>query len=570
VHAAIEVRDLSKSFGPVRAVEGLTLTVEQGEILALLGPNGAGKTTTVECVEGYLRPDRGTVRVLGLDPAGQRDALLPALGVMLQAGGAWQAATPRDMVRLFARFYAGGADPDALLEDLALGPVAGRPYRTLSGGERQKLHLALALAGRPSVLVLDEPTAGVDPLARRRVWELVDGLRRDGATVLLTTHLIDEAERLADRVAVIDRGRLLACDRPAALVAGGRLVSVRSPAAIDARALGEALGADVRADGAGRWLVDAGDEAIPAIARWFAEHGHAVTELSATRGSLEDVFLRLTASPSPPDSSPLWSDDSETVRSPVREARAERRGPARLAAQAGMELRLGARNGENLLVALGIPVGLLVFFSLVDVLPTGGVPAVDFLLPRMLTVAVMGSALVALAISTGFERGYLVLKRLGTTPLRRRELVGAKALAVLVTVAVQVVVLLATAVALGWPRAVAPAPAALPVGVLGVALATIAFAGLGLLLAGTLRATLTLAVVNALFVALLLGSGLLFPLDVLPAAARAVAALLPSAALGALLDAALAGRGVPWQTWAVLAAWAVAAPALAAWRFRWE
>lgn len=241
----------------------------------------------------------------------------------------------------------------------------------------------------------------------------------------------------------------------------------------------------------------------------------------------------------------------------------------RVAAQTAMELRLLARNGENLLVALGIPAGLLVFFTLVDVLPTDGRAAVDFLLPGVLVAAAMGSALVALAIATGFERSYLVLKRLGATPLRRGELVIAKLLALGVVQVVQVGVLLGAAVALGWPRAAGPTAASAVAAVGALGLGAAAFAGLGLALAGRLPATATLALANALFVVLLLGSGLLFPLDVLGASGAAVASLTPSAALAESLRASLSGAAPPGGPLAVLAAWALAAPALAARVFRW-
>ena len=242
---------------------------------------------------------------------------------------------------------------------------------------------------------------------------------------------------------------------------------------------------------------------------------------------------------------------------------------SRIAAQLRMELRLLLRNGENLLVTLGIPVGLLAFFSTVDVLPTQG-RAVDFLLPGMLAVAVMGSAMVSLAIATGFERSYLVLKRLGATPLRRSELVAAKSLATLVILGLQVCVLVGVALLLGWR----PEGANLLRGTIlagaGLALGAMAFAGLGLAMAGRLRALTTLALVNALFVLLLLTSGVLFPLERLPPAVAALARLLPSAALAQVLRAALAGSGPLLGALGVLAAWAAAMPALAARVFRWE
>ena len=241
----------------------------------------------------------------------------------------------------------------------------------------------------------------------------------------------------------------------------------------------------------------------------------------------------------------------------------------RVRAQLRMELRLLLRNGENLLVTLGIPVGLLAFFSTVDVLPTEGT-AVDFLLPGMLAVAVMGSAMVSLAIATGFERSYLVLKRLGATPLRRNELIAAKALATLVILVLQVVVLVGVALLLGWRLQGANVLRGTILAAAGLGLGAVAFAGIGLAMAGRLRALSTLALVNALFVALLLTSGVLFPLDALPEAVAGIARLLPSAALAQVLRAAFAGSGQLLESLGILAAWAAAMPALAAALFRWD
>jgi ABC-2 type transport system ATP-binding protein len=265
-------------------------------VFALLGPNGAGKTTTVECLEGFRTPDQGRVRTLGLDPVAERDQLTPRMGVMLQEGGAYQSATPLEMVQLFASFYPDPLDPGDLLARVGLGSCARARFRSLSGGQKQRLNLALALVGRPEVVLLDEPTAGMDPHARQATWRLVRELRAKSTTVLLTTHFMDEAERLADLVAVIDRGRLLALDSPAALVAGtgpGRLL-VTTPADLDPRRLAAAVGARVEADGAGRYRVDVGPDAIAAVSAWFAAEGLPLTGVSAAEGGLEEVFLRLT------------------------------------------------------------------------------------------------------------------------------------------------------------------------------------------------------------------------------------------------------------------------------------
>ena len=294
--AAVHVRGLTKSYGAARVVDGLTFDVAPGTVCALLGPNGAGKTTTVECIEGFRRPDAGEVRVLGLDPQRDRQPLVARMGVMLQEGGAWQAATPREMLRLYARFHRDPADVDGLLAEVGIAGVADRRVRTLSGGQKQRLNLALALVGQPEVVVLDEPTSGMDPQARQATWDMVRRRRDRGVTVLLTTHFMDEAERLADQVVLIDGGRLVAHDTPAALVAAGAedALLVTTTAALDLQALERDLGIVAAADGSGRYRLEVGAEHIPRVTGWFAHHGVPLTGIAAGGGGLEEVFLRLT------------------------------------------------------------------------------------------------------------------------------------------------------------------------------------------------------------------------------------------------------------------------------------
>ena len=207
---AVVVDGLTKGYDGQLAVDGLSFTVDRGEVFGLLGPNGAGKTTTVETLEGYRKPDGGAVRVLGLDPIRERRRLVPRIGVMLQDGGLYPGIRPLEALRLFAAYYENHESPDVLLELVGLRPMAGKVVRRLSGGQKQRLSLALALVGRPEVVFLDEPTAGMDPHARLTTWEVITGLKERGATVILTTHAMDEAERLCDRVAIIDGGRLVA------------------------------------------------------------------------------------------------------------------------------------------------------------------------------------------------------------------------------------------------------------------------------------------------------------------------------------------------------------------------
>ena len=300
---AIAIRGLRKRYGALTVLDGLDLDVRPGELLALLGPNGAGKTTTVEILEGYRRADGGTARVLGLDPARDAAALRPRVGLMLQGGGIAPQARPRELLRLHAAFFADPADADALLDLVGLTGAADRRYRLLSGGERQRLSLALALVGRPELLILDEPTAGMDPAAKVLVRELLGALRAIGRTMLVTTHELADAERLADRVGLLDRGRLIALGTPAEVIAGGtpvlrfRARAPLNPADVDG--LAAVLGGAFHEDGApGRYRLAgrAPDPALVAtLAAWAAERGLLLDEVRTTGGSLEERFLELVS-----------------------------------------------------------------------------------------------------------------------------------------------------------------------------------------------------------------------------------------------------------------------------------
>lgn len=298
--SAIDIQGLVKRYGDIVAVAGLDLQVQRGETFALLGPNGAGKTTTVECCEGYRRPDSGTVRVLGHDPCAEGHRLRPRVGLMLQEGGVYPSARPLEVLQLFAAFHADPLDPTRLLAEVGLANVARARFRDLSGGEKQRLKLAIALVGRPELIFLDEPTAGLDPAARRHAWDTIRDLRAGGVTVVLTTHLLDEAEELADRVAIIDRGRLLALGTPDELTRDPQLPEVRFTArpGLDLAALATALGAAVEEPRPGRYVVAAAGspELLAHLTAWLHDRGVALGDLQASRRSLEDVFLRLTSS----------------------------------------------------------------------------------------------------------------------------------------------------------------------------------------------------------------------------------------------------------------------------------
>ena len=317
--AAITVSGLVVRYGPVLAVDGIDLSASFGEVLAVLGRNGAGKTSTVEALEGYRPAAAGTLRVLGLDPHRVEDhvKLTRRVGVMLQQGGVYPAMTPREALRLWAAYYDNPLDPAELLERMGLvGTVAATPWRRLSGGEQQRLSLALALVGRPEVVFLDEPTAGVDPQGRLAIRGVIGELRDAGVCVVMTTHELDEAERVADRIVIIDQGRLVAAGTAAELTsgagpsagtgggAGGAGIRFRAPAGLDTAALGEHLRASVLSVAAGEYLVAApGTPAvIAALTGWLAEQELPLSDLR-TGERLEDVFLRLTASRAP-DSEP--------------------------------------------------------------------------------------------------------------------------------------------------------------------------------------------------------------------------------------------------------------------------
>ena len=297
---AVEVAGLVMRYGDTTAVDGLSLSVEPGTVTAVLGPNGAGKTTTIETCEGYRRPQAGTVRVLGLDPVRDAARLRPRVGVMLQSGGAWSASYPHEMLRYVSRLYADPLDVDARIERLGLGGIGRTPYRRLSGGQQQRLALATALVGRPELVFLDEPTAGLDPQARRSTWELVDELRASGVTVVLTTHFMDEAERLADWVHVIDHGRLIASGSPKHLTSEGAENTLRlsAPAGVDTAGLVRALpaGSQVVEQSPGVYLVSGTvDPALlHTVTAWFAAQGVLLDAIAVRRRTLEDVFLDLT------------------------------------------------------------------------------------------------------------------------------------------------------------------------------------------------------------------------------------------------------------------------------------
>jgi ABC-2 type transport system ATP-binding protein len=301
--AAVVVEGLAKRYGDRAVVDDVSVTVAPGEIVAILGPNGAGKTTTVEIIEGYRRADAGTVRVLGEDPARGGRSLRARVGLMLQSGGIDLRARPRESIEQHARFHVDPRDPDELMDLLGLGSVAATPFRRLSGGERQRLALALALVGRPEVLILDEPTAGMDPEARAVVRALIAQQRAAGVAILLTSHDLTDVERLADRIVVLVAGRVAAAGTPAELAAGVRprlrFRLDRTLTGGDLAALSAAIGAAVLSSGDGASLevtdLAPSPELMVAVAGACRAAGWLVVESRTVGGSLEDAYLDLVA-----------------------------------------------------------------------------------------------------------------------------------------------------------------------------------------------------------------------------------------------------------------------------------
>lgn len=303
---AIVLKNVIKTFGDTTAVNGLSFSVARGSVLALLGPNGAGKTTTIEMCEGFTAPTSGEIEVLGINPTTHPDQVRRRIGIMLQGGGSYSGIRVLEMLKLSASYNANPHDPEWLLDLVGLREQRNTTYRRLSGGQQQRLSLALALIGRPEVVFLDEPTAGMDAQSRNMVWELVSNLKRDGVTVILTTHLMDEAEALADQVIIIDKGQIVASGTPEQLTSenkerGGN-ISLETTTALDLdelmnglRAAGVA-NAQIRASRPLSYSikVDPTPETIAHVAQAIAQQGVLISALNTGHRSLEDVFLEIT------------------------------------------------------------------------------------------------------------------------------------------------------------------------------------------------------------------------------------------------------------------------------------
>ena len=320
---AVEVDHLLVRYGNLVAVDKVSFDADAGEVVAILGPNGAGKTTTVETLEGFRRADEGTVRVLGLDPWTDHARLTARVGVLLQRVGIYPVITAGQAVRLFGAYYQNPRDAEKLIDLVGLRSVSRTPYKRLSGGEQQRLALALALVGRPSVVFLDEPTAGVDPAGRIVVRDIIAGLRSDGVCVILTSHELDEVQRVADRVVIIDHGKVVAAGRQGEIQGESEELRFAAEPGLAVDQLGARLGADVAEGPPGEYLVSAPPvpALVAALAAWLAERDLPLGDIRAGRQKLEDVFLRLTGSSGERSDPDIGSSSS---RRPSRRGRARR------------------------------------------------------------------------------------------------------------------------------------------------------------------------------------------------------------------------------------------------------
>lgn len=299
---AVDCRNLVVRYGSVTAVDGLSFTVEAGQVLAVLGPNGAGKTSTVETLEGYRRPTEGNVRVLGWDPVADHRSVVRRIGVMLQRGGVYPTMGPRQVLRLFSRYFDDPEDPDALLDVVRLRSVATTPWKRLSGGEQQRVSLALALVGKPDVLFLDEPTAGVDPEGRLAIRQIIADQRERGCCIVLTTHELAEAERLADEVLIVARGRQAARGSPSSLArqATDPAMSFHAPAGLDLTSLAAAAGVEpheVSEPEPGHFRIRGAPTSarVAALAGWLAERDIPMSDLQTSGATLEEAYLHVIA-----------------------------------------------------------------------------------------------------------------------------------------------------------------------------------------------------------------------------------------------------------------------------------
>ncbi len=576
----VEIRNLRKTYpGPqgsgtrTVAVEDVSLTVRQGEIFGVLGPNGAGKTTTVECLAGLRQADGGTVRVLGVDPQADPAAVRDVVGVQLQEAALNEKITVEEAMRLFASFYASPGDVEELLDLLDLAPHRRVAFAKLSGGQKQRLSIALALVGNPRVAILDELTTGLDPAARRATWELVERVRDRGVTILLVTHFMDEAERLCDRLVIIDRGRVVAQGTPAELVDSvdtSRTVRLRVPPADHDLALHTIAGlADVQhveaAPGAGREIEVTGSRRVlPAVVLALAEREVVPDDVRTVSRTLrgrvrgrDRPHLRpgRDRRPADPRGVPMTATTLTPSAAPVRRSSGWRGFGVLLAT----ESRLWLRDPGTVFFALVFPTVLLVGvgFAIPGMRvpiedappPWGGLTPVALYAPVVLAAAIATPALTTMPVYFATFREKGLLRRLSTTPMRPQGIVVAH----LVINLVAVVVASAVALVVGQLVFGLPAPRNAGTVVLAFVLGVASMYALGTLVAARApKASTASAIGTLIYFPLLFLSGLWTPGPMMPEAVAQVGRFTPLGAASQAMTAGWFEEGFPrcrWSSW---------------------
>jgi ABC-2 type transport system ATP-binding protein len=579
--AVIGVRHLRKSYEDTVAVDDVSFTVAEGEIFGILGPNGAGKTTTVECVEGLRRPDGGSqISVLGLDPRRDRAELTQRLGVQLQDSQLPNKLRVGEALRLYSSFYRTPADWHALMDALGLTGKENTAFGKLSGGQKQRLSIALALVGSPQVAVLDELTTGLDPQARRDTWELVEGVRDRGVTIVLVSHFMEEAERLCDRVALFDSGRLVVVDTPAALagqVQAGQRIQFRPSVSFDdglLSGLPEVASVSHQGDVV---VVTGNGNLLNAVVSVLARDHIEPRQLRAEQASLEDAFLALTGRhagavmelpPEPPSPEPAVTTQPATT---TTTAAATARGAA-LWRLTLTELKLFMREPAWLAWAVLFPMLLLIIFGAIPAFKKpqaalGGYPTLDAYVPILIVFMLALLSLLNMPIVLAGYRERGILRRLQTTPAGP-GLVLAAQLLVNLAVAVVVTVLLLVVARSGYH---VPLPRQFAGWVIAALLATAGLMAIGLVIAAAAPSARTAQVIGMLlFYPLLFFSGIWYPIPMMTPVLQHISHATPlGAAWEAMADAG-AGSWPPALPLVTLAAYAAASGVLAASWFRWE
>jgi ABC-2 type transport system ATP-binding protein len=576
---AIEISHLSKTYGPTVAVDDLSLSVTEGEIFGILGPNGAGKTTTIECAIGLRSPDSGSVRVLGLDPGQDREQLHLIVGVQLQASALPAKLKVGEILDLYQSFYPEPSDVDELAKTLGLADKRDEYCRSLSGGQKQRLSIALALIGRPKIAVLDEMTTGLDPRARRDTWQLIEHTRDRGVTIVLVTHSLEEAERLCDRVALVDQGRIVALDSPRGLAqkaAKEKQMRFVPSGPFDDRLLSELPEVAGIEHHDRRVHVTGSGDLVAAVISTLAAAGvtaHDVVLISAT---LEDAFVSLTGrglgvaqQPAPPRRGKDSRVSGAHANGPVLPKTAPRSAFGKLVRS---EFRLAWRQPVGLGFGLGVPVLLLVIFGSLPfshehLKQLGGLTFLETYVPVLIIFGIAALALFSLPTPLATYREQGILRRLSTTPVPPSWILGAQLVVHLSIAAATLVILVVVGTAGFGLRS----PASLGGFALAVVLSMMATFGIGLWITGVARnARDAGGIAWLLFFPLMFLAGLWLPRQEFPAALRDVSDATPlGASSEALQHAMQAGFPSAWSLLA-LAAYAAVFDWLAIRFFRWE